>query len=120
MQPTRYFVAPGRGVQGVKGALYAAGAEVTPDGVSDIEALLRSGFVVADSPVEPEPAPPRPVDATPSRLAMDPALLEGQTLEQLNVLVLERAPDEPAFDDIDEAIAFLSQDFGTVRQPVEN
>lgn len=116
-----YFVSPNRGVLDREGFFRAPGTPIRAKEVSDIKALLRAGFVVESLDPEPaeEPAPGRPLDATPSRLAMDPATLEGMSLEQLNVLVAERAPDEQPFDTVDEAIAFLSQDFDTPRQPPE-
>lgn len=48
---------------------------------------------------------------------LDPATLEGKTIEQLNVMVAERDPSIQAFPTAPEAVAFLSQDFDRPDAP---
>lgn len=42
----------------------------------------------------------------------DPGRMRKKSLEQLNLMIRERAPDMTPFDTVDEAAAWLSQDFG--------
>lgn len=42
---------------------------------------------------------------------LDPDGLKGKSLEELNVMVAERDPEIPALDTVEEAVAWLSQDF---------
>lgn len=46
-----------------------------------------------------------------SKWIFDPATLEGKPLEELNVLIKENGPDVEPFETIEEALAWLSQDF---------
>lgn len=41
---------------------------------------------------------------------LNPADLANKSLEELNAMIIERAPTIPAFDDKAEAVAWLSQD----------
>lgn len=43
--------------------------------------------------------------------ALDPDGLRGKPLAELNIMVAERKPDERAFEDAAEAVAWLSQDY---------
>jgi hypothetical protein len=42
---------------------------------------------------------------------MDPDGIRGMSLDQLNVLILERDDSVELFEDVDEAAAWLSKDF---------
>lgn len=80
----------------------------------------------------PEPVPPvqvpveagrrrgrktaSPSDQPTSPWVMDPAVLEGKTLEELTIMALDRSPDgsdlpDGGFKSVKEAVSFLSRDF---------
>lgn len=46
-----------------------------------------------------------------SKWIFDPATLTDKSVEELNVLIKENGPDVDPFDTVEEAVAFLSQDF---------
>lgn len=46
-----------------------------------------------------------------SKWTIDPTSLEGRDLEQLNVMILERDPNQSPFATVEEAKAHLSQDY---------
>lgn len=59
---------------------------------------------------------PKPVVAAKSQKSpwvLDPTLLKGKSLDDLNVMLLERDDQAEVFDTPEEAIAFLSQDFAS-------
>lgn len=59
-------------------------------------------------------AAPAPVDdvKTNGRWNFDPLMLNAKALEQLNAMIMERDPKTPPMPTKEEAVAFLSQDFG--------
>ena len=126
-----YRVAPGRSIrlprrireQGQpreKGQLISEGRHIAPDAFTekDMVHLVASGYAVA---VEESPyARGREIPGrlqTIGAFKLDPDLLEGLSLEQLNVRIQEIDPKLSAAENKDEAIAILSQDFVKSLQP---
>lgn len=106
-----YYVSEGRGVLTVDGTHLGSGQQVDPAAVSDVEALVRGGFVrLLDAP-EPESEPVgRGRDVTPSKWTFDPADLAGKDLDELNVIVLDIDERVDPFDTVEEAVFWLCQD----------
>ena len=106
-------VALDRSVLMSNGIALPPGAEV-PEGeftADRIEALLRKGFLVDGDAPEIEEQEGRGLDVTPSKWSLNPADLEGKDLDELNVMVLERDETVDPFETVEEAVAWLSQDF---------
>ncbi len=81
-----------------------AGASGVPD-VGDEGA----GVVIAPATVD---GPKVNASGNPtSKWIFDPATLTDKSVEELNVLIKENGPDVDPFDTVEEAVAFLSQDF---------
>lgn len=47
----------------------------------------------------------------PSPWTIDPSTLEGKDVDELNVMILERDPEQETMETVEEAVAFLSQDY---------
>lgn len=75
--------------------------------------LLASGFIEEYEPAKQEPPKRegRTGKVTPGPWMCDPDMLEPFTLEELNVMVLERDPNMEPFETREEAITQLSEDF---------
>lgn len=136
----QYRVARGRSLL-AKGRVFQGGEVVPLDAVGGkkkMEEHVRSGFVVPAGGSETEAPPiggtvtateggvtqrsePRgnrvspPVNQPKSPWTIDPKLIAGQSLEQLNVMAMERWPESEGefveFTDAEEARAYLSQHF---------
>lgn len=134
-------VTKGGSVVGPNNVLYRSGQIVPGGVFSDqqVKAHLASGYLrvvpgsapVASVESKPEPEEgavenPPGLDPTPSvgssgdlapapkiasRWVLDPDALKGMTLDQLNVMVVERDESIEPFDTVEEAIEWLSQDF---------
>lgn len=73
---------------------------------------------VGDSPPPPINYDEPPVTETKPQVdtpwSLDPRMLEGKTIEQLNVMILERDPhafgDEGPYETVEEAVAHLTRD----------
>ena len=103
------------------------GGEVIPAGVlskGEIEEHVKSGFLQVirgrqthdDAPPPGhEPLPGIGEDGKPAKVAslwaFDPDGLRARSLDTLNVMVMERDEKIDAFDTVDEAIGWLSQDY---------
>lgn len=94
--------------------------QLVPEGLyseDELKKLLDRGFIatVELTVVEPIAPPPAPEVPDPAAWAFDADTLKGKTVEQLNMLAAQHvkkhgiAPVEP-FDDLDEAVAFMSKD----------
>jgi len=75
--------------------------------------LIEAGFIV---PAEDEPAAEPVVEGrgdkvSPTPWVFDPESLQGIDIDQLNVLIAERDESIEPFEDVDEAIDWLSQDY---------
>ncbi len=73
-----------------------------------IVALQEDGPPPPDHPVALAAALLKPREST---FDVDPALLAGLPLDQLNVMIAERDPEIGACDTIEEAVSILSKDF---------
>jgi hypothetical protein len=73
-----------------------------------IHVQTPSGIQTSSGPAEKAP---QPVTHKQTLWHLDPAGLEGKTLDQLNVMILERDETVEPFGTTEEAIAFLSQHF---------
>lgn len=78
----------------------------------DAPAIDRNEVATSPTVIPPTSAPatsPKNVDA--SKWVVDPASISSHTLDQLNAMVKDRDAKVDAFEDVNEARAFLSQDF---------
>jgi hypothetical protein len=109
-------------VKGLRRYFYQ-GQRIDPSalGLNEVEcdrliAIGTCALVTSEGWSEGSTEPGKKGTVNKSRWSIDPATLRGMTLEQLNVMVAER--DEKgeikAFTTIEEAIAFLSQDFEAI------
>lgn len=120
----KLHVAIGRSIR--HGQLMLHQGEEVVEGVIPVERirhLLTRGFLVEvpDSPKPPKgvkaPKPPkeekpkdgRPVLVSPTPWTFTDEQLEGQSLDQLNALIVERDQSVPLFETVEEARAFLTQ-----------
>lgn len=96
---------------------------VKPD--QAIETVDKEGGAVVRSgprdttPVRIAGTPPAPVadSAAGSKWVLDPATLEGKSLDELNVMVAERDNSIDPLTSIENAVSLLSQDFAAVVTP---
>jgi len=82
----------------------------------ELTKLLACGFLVELEDLEPfiQPEPEKPKQPTYlTPWVINPEMLVSKDLESLNVMVVERDPSPtcPTFDTIEEAVAWLSQDY---------
>lgn len=112
-----YRVTKDRGCLAPGGAYYKPLCEIDqalfkPEG---IQALIEAGFLESFEPAPSAPAPEgRTGLVSPSKWSLDPADLQDKGLDELNVMILEREEDLEQFETIEEARAWLTQDY----QPV--
>lgn len=112
----KYIVAAGRSVMTPNGTHLLPDTEIIDaHGISKqaLEDHLKNGFVYSpgsDAVVPSTPVVPLP-NTSAGKWDMNPAQLQGKTIEQLNLLVLERDSTQKPFETAEEAIAHLSQDF---------
>ena len=85
----------------------AEAAPTLPPGVADLSPGKKPTELAKQIKGTPEPAA---ATATPT-WNLDPAQLEGKSLDELNVMISERDPKIPELNDRDEAVAWLTQDF---------
>lgn len=81
--------------------------------VADAEAAAGEELVEFAPGVEDVPGMSdtgKPVKVA-SKWALDPDALRGVELDQLNVMIIERDAEQQPFDSVEEAIAWLSQDY---------
>lgn len=77
----------------------------------ELATLERDGHIEAVNPYSPEDATPKGDPAVPvGPRNLDPSLLQGKSLEELNAMVIERQGTEE-YETEAEAIAFLSEHF---------
>lgn len=69
----------------------------------------EGGVTMTSTPQAPPPN--NGTGAAISKWVLDPATLTGKKVEDLNVMILERDPTVKPFETVEEAVAFLSQDF---------
>jgi hypothetical protein len=117
---TRYIVNPGRSVQH-NGKSFGPRTIIPTDALSRAEllSLLEGGFirvynsqVMADIQAHDDARRtigPRP--KVEGKWTFDPALLEGKSLDELQIMILDRDEAAPEFATVNEAIIHLSQDF---------
>lgn len=111
-------VAPGRTVK-VQG-MGRCGPGTPLDGLlseQEILSLQKDGWVIDAFPAAqatPAAAPARTsgkVGESPDPWGLDPDGLRGRTLEELNLLIIERDQSMPPAASVDAAIALLSRDY---------
>ena len=111
-----YRVTQDRGCQSSTGIIYAAGQTVDLGeftGQDLIDRLVAKGFLEAFDPTTPPPPPPkgRTGRMNPSIWVVDPSGIRGLDVDQLNVMILERDAKVQPFETVEEASAWLSQDY---------
>jgi hypothetical protein len=110
-----YRVTKDRGCQSPSGIVYAPCQKIDSGEFDQglLDRLVDKGFLETYDPNEaPPPAPVgRPVRTIPSIWIVDPAGIRGLSLDQLNIMILERDGDIAPFEDEDEAAGWLSKDF---------
>lgn len=108
------------------GTIHEAGSLIDLEG-EDLARLGEAGIVtpllqdfhtVVPLPEDGQPPPDHPVAPAAALLKpresafdVDPALLAGVPLEQLNVMIAERDPEIGLCDTVEEAVSILSKDF---------
>lgn len=120
-----YRVSKKRGCTSPKGVYFAPGAEIEEGdfGHDRIKQLTAAGFLEAydpkpDTPTSRAERPGRKGRVTPSIWNLDPAGLRGMSVEQLNVMVLERDAKVTPFETIEEAVWWLTQDYESIELEV--
>lgn len=109
-----YRVSDSRGVILPTGRAVGPGTPIDPGMFRPdaLERLVAAGFVVrGDRRAEPAVREGRSVRVTPSKWTVDPADVEGWSLDQLNVRIKEIDERVEPFETVEEAVAWLSQDF---------
>lgn len=100
------------------GARYAPLSEIdqtlfTPEG---IETLVKAGYLEA---FEPNQRPAKPKGRTglvsPSIWVLDPDDVKDRSLDELNVMILERDENLEQFETVEEARWWLTQDYEAVE-----
>jgi hypothetical protein len=86
-----------------------------PDGTQETVMTAHAGGITQS--ISKPAQPPASIVQPRSKWDVDPATLEGKTIEQLNVMVAERDPSIQAFPTAPEAAAFLCQDFNRPDAP---
>lgn len=85
------------------------------DGISENKALTTAvSNGISTSVKDKEPSTEQTAQVT-SKWVLDPALLEGKTIDELNVMIVERDPKVEPFATAEEAVAWLSQDRNQVE-----
>ncbi len=114
-----YRVTKDRGCLAPGGARYTPLQEIdqslfTPD---RIESLIDSGFLESFDPARKPDLIERGRTGlvTPSIWILDPADLQDKNLDELNVMILERDDELDQFETVEEALAWLTQDFEAVE-----
>ena len=115
-----YRTTKDRGCQSPSAIVYGPGEKIDSGEFDQglLDRLVAKGFLEIYDPSAPPPPPPagRTGRVSPSIWTMDPDGIRGMSLDQLNVLILERDDSVELFEDVDEAAAWLSKDF--VEVPV--
>lgn len=99
-----------------KGVTYTHGMEILPNalGPDELTKLTAEGWIISTETPDPPPEPtPVPVG---SKWNFNPKDLAGKSIAQLNALVLERDPAVKPFETTEEAIAFLSAEYGLTNK----
>lgn len=102
---------------GEKRVLIKDGTEITEDMLpqEEIDSYLKAGFLIDTRSAPPVLTPQKPdkKDFKPtSKWLFNPEDLEGNTLQELNLLIKERDASVDPYETTEEAIAHLSQDYG--------
>jgi hypothetical protein len=110
-----YRVTKTRGCQSPKGAVYGSGEKIDSGEFDQdlLDRLVAKGFLETYDPDAAPPPPPvgRTGRVTPSIWTMDPDGIRGLALDQLNIMILERDDEVAPFETVEEAAAWLSQDY---------
>jgi len=109
---TVYMVCEGRTVQ-APGKVRYGELTTIPDGTfrpDEIAGLIQGGSLRAIKPERPASAI-KPKFTTRGRWDFDPDDLAGDSLEDLNVRIIERDPSRRPYETREEAIAVLTADF---------
>jgi len=120
----RVLVRPGKGKKQVD---FKPGMIITPGALPEreIASLLKDGFIVARGTAVEETSESTPIahikpDGTVTaakplpavgKWNLDPALLKGKSIEELNAIVIDRDAAVTPFDEVAEAVKFLSSEF---------
>lgn len=93
------------------------GGEFLQTDSKPIEVKSEGGVEVSMTDASPAKADDKPEGhgQAISKWSIDPASLTSKTLDELNVMILERDEKIEPFETPEEAVAFLSQDFGKTR-----
>lgn len=108
------------------GTIHEAGTILDVEG-EDLARLSEAGVVILPALLDPSRPSVLEMDGPPSdhpvalaaallkpresTFDVDPALLAGVPLDQLNVMIAERDPEIGACDTVEEAVSILSKDF---------
>lgn len=110
-----YRVTKDRGCQSPNGIVYDSGQKIDSGEFDQglLDRLVAKGFLETYDPNEAPPPPPagRTGRIIPSIWIVDPSGIRGLSLDQLNIMILERDPDVAPFEDELEAAGWLSKDF---------
>ncbi len=116
-----YRVTKNHGCLAPGGARYKSLSEIdqadfTP---ARIQSLITAGYLESFEPnARPAPAPApqgRTGLVSPSVWVLDPADLQDKSLDELNVMILERDDELEQFETVEEARAWLTQDYEAVE-----
>lgn len=100
-----------KGVLSREGVYYAPGQVLPQDISGNPDSLVEMGFLsVHDEAPVAEEVTGKPGAQTIGKWLLDPADLAELSLDELNVILAEMAPNEPAFEDRATGIAYLSRD----------
>lgn len=110
-----YRVTQDRGCQSPQGVVYGPGQKVESGDFDQdlLDRLVKKGFLETYDPDAPPPPAPkgRTGRTIPSIWTVDPDGIRGMSIEQLNIMILERDDSIEPFETVEEAVAWLTQDY---------